>query len=123
MSKTTLDEKLREILLSLAVRNTGREHPTLIGEELAAIHAAFKEDGYVQVPTATKSEDGWVDVSHAQKVRHNGVELMSGQEFYDGFVKEYHMRADWISADPSMGDDAEHDVLLAARLAAGVTHN
>jgi hypothetical protein len=47
-------------------------------------------------------------------------ELMTGQEWYDRFVKEYHMRADWIAGDESMGDDAEHDILSAARLASGI---
>ena len=45
---------------------------------------------------------------------------LSGQEWYNKFKKEYRMRADWIGAEPEMGEDAEHDVLLAARLASGI---
>jgi len=41
----------------------------------------------------------------------------TGQEWYDRFERQYHMSADWISADESMGDDAEHDVLNAAKKA------
>jgi hypothetical protein len=47
-------------------------------------------------------------------------ELISGREWYDRFVREYHNKADWIAGDPVMGDDAEHDVLLAAKLASNL---
>jgi hypothetical protein len=58
---------------------------------------------------------GW---EHTGKDRYVGY--YTGQEWYDRFEREYHMRADWIAGDPDMGDDAEHDVLLAAKLASGI---
>ena len=46
--------------------------------------------------------------------------LYSGKEWYERFEREYHLRADWIRGDPEMGDDAENDVLSAAKKASGL---
>ena len=86
---------------------------------IAQIKNAFIEEGYVQVPQV-ELVTRWERGSKPELYTVNGKEVMTGQEFYDRFVREYHMRADWISADPTMGYDAEQDVLLAARLAAGL---
>jgi hypothetical protein len=70
-----------------------------------------------------KIKQAFADAGYVQIYQNKNVPMpvMTGQEWYDRFKAEYHMRADWISADPTMGDDAEHDVLLAARLAANLS--
>lgn len=52
--------------------------------------------------------------------RYGDKVFMTGREWYNRFLAEYHNKADWISADEEMGADAEHDVLLCAKLASGL---
>lgn len=104
-----LDEKLKEVLW--AYTENGRTEEDAIDR----IRQAFAAAGYIKMPVLMK--DG-ADGAIGYVI--NGTYMTSGQEWYDRFVREYHMRADWISSDEEMGDDAERDVLLAAMLASGI---
>lgn len=99
-----LDDKLQEILDEFIPG-------TLIPEMFVRIKQAFADEGYEQP----------IDFLDRGPLKITPPKLMTGHEFYDRFLREYHNKADWISADEEMGDDAEHDVLLAAKLAAGLT--
>lgn len=107
-----LDQKLVEIL-NKARREQRPDARVLIPE----LKQAFADEGYVHIPQVeivTRYERG----EKPELYMVNGKKVMTGQEWYDRFVREYHNKADWIAADETMGDDAEHDVLLCARLAA-----
>jgi hypothetical protein len=115
--KPTLDEKLKLIIQGLPDPD-GSISDGDMEDGIAQIKQAFQDEGYARQ---------WMDDNTfatprkvLEKLPTYNKPLMTGQEFYNRFEKEYHMRADWISADVEMGDDAEHDVLLAARLAAGL---
>jgi hypothetical protein len=91
----------------------------LTDDAIAQIDAVYREAGYVHVPEVeivTRYERG----KEPELFMVNGKEVMTGQEWYERFEREYHMSADWIAGDPEMGDDAEHDVLAAAKRAAGL---
>lgn len=107
----SIEDKLRDIL------NNFHGDPDFLEANVEAVKNAFIEEGYVQMAyNPVKRELLGKPIGNVLSTN----DVMTGQEFYDRFEREYHMRADWISADPIMGDDAEHDVLLAARLAAGL---
>lgn len=107
----SLDDKLRAIIQD-RMNWKGTEDETI-----AAIKQAYEDEGYEPF------------IGHIQSIHQHLKELesrfytddrMTGQEWYDRFERQYHMSADWIAGDPEMGDDAEHDVLNAARRAAGL---
>lgn len=98
-----LDDELRDKYFYYDPDELGEDaFKPLSDDEVADIKQAF-------------TDAGW---EHTGKDRYVGY--YTGQEWYDRFEREYHMRADWIAGDPDMGDDAEHDVLLAAKLASGI---
>lgn len=111
-----LDGKLHDILMRLY--QTGYAHGDAgykgldetqdwSGATVPQIHKAYAEAGYI-------------DASNLHQALRDKGGLLSGQEWYHRFLAEYHNKADWIASDPDMGPDAEHDVLLCARLAAGI---
>jgi hypothetical protein len=126
-----IDEKLREILdymgesfypeheygASHAVQN--KEY---LEEALAQIKQVFADEGYVFLTTVQQDLKGQPGTLEGVTIHSiNGISnIMTGQEWYDRFFAEYHNKADWIEADESMGEDAGHDVLLCAKLAAGI---
>ncbi len=119
-----LDDKLRDILLgaSYAVPLIDEESgagSAVMPMYLRALKKAFTDEGYVHIPqveTVTRYERG----AKPELFMVNGKEVMTGQQWYDRFEREYHLSADWIAGDHEMGDDAENDVLNAAKRAAGL---
>lgn len=104
---------------------------TTLKEIVVAVNPNFEEDGVTQAVTdilAAFKSAGWLKPDWKEGVAINVAvdgeghlyKAMTGQEFYDRFERQYHMSADWIAGDETMGDDAEHDVLEAARKAAGL---
>jgi len=84
---------------------------------LVSLRQAFADRGYVRLPQGQVGKLEGVEIMSI-----NGKRVMTGQEWYERFEKEYHNKADWIEAEPEMGDEAGHDVLLCAKLAAGIDH-
>lgn len=105
----TLQEKLRAILQQLAVKNIGREHPTLVSDEVAQILQAFKDAGYRRSMYAMQWE--------GKKTIHTQPK-MTGQEFYDRFKAELD-----TLYKGKLADDGYYLSIHAARSAAGITEN
>jgi hypothetical protein len=102
----SLDDKLRDILEDWY---PGTQYENVIPR----LKKVFESENYIQIPEVVKDKTGFV------KIHPEGM-YMTGEYWYNKFKAEYHNKADWIAGDPEMGDDAEQDVLLAARLASGI---
>lgn len=108
----TIDDKLI-FLLTQFVKPENKGHR--YSDAVKQIKEAFAEEGYVHLPQGYVGKLEGVEIMHI-----NGKQVMTGQEWYERFEKQYHMSADWIAGDPEMGDDAELDVLNAAKRASGI---
>jgi hypothetical protein len=106
----SIDEKIREILDTVIPRDgevdgmTAELHDNAVDNTLAKIHAAFTEEGYVQVPK---------EVQETWKEYNRMAGYMTGQEWYDRFeelVEEMNM-------EPPIVDGA---YLEAAQRASGI---
>ena len=105
---SNLDDKLREIL-----EKPGKSLAGATDQTIVQIKQAFADEGYLQ-----HNEFGIV-----QTYTHKATNVMTGQEWYDTFVKE-------LSKDPAKAKNSENgsfyfmfserDVLEAARKASGL---
>lgn len=112
--KMSLDKTLRTLLREIECAGKyGEVHEATFTEIANQIKAAFTEAGYIHIGMSLETQAAIANTML-------GNEVMTGQEWYDRFIAEYHNKADWINSDPTMGDDAEHDVLLCARLASNL---
>lgn len=91
MSETTLDEKLDSAIASARMYYTKSMQPDIQATNRAlkeAVKQAFVEAGWVKTPTASMTKEGWIEVSTDRGVRHNGVPLLAGEEWYKRFEAE-----------------------------------
>ena len=102
-----LDDKLYELLISVAknwIENDGRPKHLLIDLEntIPEIKQAFAETGYVLIPQAQVGKLDGVEIMSI-----NGKEVMTGQEWYDRFIKNAdHEKVTWP-------DNASREVICA----------
>jgi hypothetical protein len=79
----------------------------------------YSKYGWVKTPSASMSKEGWIEVSTDRGVHHNGIPLMTGQEWYDRF--ERNLRYDTKSYSRQCEDcGAPHNWEEAAKKAAGI---
>lgn len=118
-----LDKKLKEI--KITVVTTSEQLPAyqvgqLPGESIEKIRKAFIDAGWQQVGVTVTIVEKVVD--HHEYVGANGgsnVPLMTGQEWYDSFIKEKHRYL--ISYPHSKEKDwINNAVESAAKKAAGI---
>ena len=99
-----LDDKLR-----LAVDPDNEHTDEYQNEKIAQIHQAYKEAGE------------WVHVNATQETQAAiantmlGNKVMTGQEWYERFRREYKMRVALTD------NDTEQDIMLAAKRASNIT--
>jgi len=98
-----LDDKLREILKQYWIFESSKPDETI-----AQIHKAFKDEGYIYIPTLTK---GVYNHSGRSFIKINENEVMTGAEWYARFVNE-------LPPNNVTADDQEY--IEAAKRAAGI---
>ena len=125
----TLDERLKNTADKLMLDQEGVPVDwQFCGKDFVAdIKQALKDENYIQIPETVEywnkiDGDNWVDVRYAHKVKRNGVELMSGQEWYNRFSAELKHLMSRGDGETWMGWDCG-EVREAAKKASGITND